>query len=375
MLKLILLLNPVYVTLFWAVVLNFYSEKKGTPKAFLGKFMAVAFVLYLSHSFYFSGQFHIYRYLDSIYTYASLLVFPLYHIYIRLLTVDKQFSFSKHYIYLVLPTVIFIFHSIGLLLLNKDEQLDFFLEVIPGIHQPSSHQVFMKIIYISSRIVFISQVILYLFLNFKLLIKNKETVENFYSNTDSMRLHWVQFFNISLAITSFASILAALAGREAFADNTLALAIPSLIFSALLFFIGLLGNNQSTVYTPVSENEVLPYQKENDSIIHDIALKVNMDKLFENEMIFKNPELKIWDVCKMIGSNRTYVSRLINNEYNRNFCNHVNYYRVKYAKQLIKANPSLTNEQIAEQSGFGSQNSLHRAFQLIEGAPLKQFRK
>jgi AraC-like DNA-binding protein len=374
MLKLVLLLNPVYVTLFWAIVLSLYSENKAAPKVFLGKFMAVAFVLYLCHAVYFSGHLYIYRYLDSIYTYASLLVFPLYHIYIRLLTVDKKFSFSKHYIYLVLPTLIFILHSVGILILSKDEQMDFFLEVIPMLHQPTNNQVFLHLIFITGRIVFIAQVVIYLILNFKLLIKNRENVEHFYSNTDSMRLHWVQFFNISLAIISFASILVALAGREAFADNTLSLAIPSLVFSAMLFFIGLLGNSQSTVYTPLTENEPekLP---ENDNIIFDIALKASMEKLFINDKIFKNPELKIWDVCKMIGTNRTYVSRLINTDYGRNFCNHVNYYRVKHAKQLIKNNPDITNDQLAEESGFGSQNSLYRAWQAIEGIPLKEFRK
>jgi len=49
MLQTILLHNPVYVTLFWAITLTFYSPGKQYAKNFLSKFMAVAFVVYLSH--------------------------------------------------------------------------------------------------------------------------------------------------------------------------------------------------------------------------------------------------------------------------------------------------------------------------------------
>ncbi len=374
MLKLILLLNPVYVTLFWAVVLSFYSENKGAPKAFLGKFMGIAFIVYFSHFLYFSGQTHIYRHIDSIYTFASLLVFPLYHIYIRLLTVDNKFSFTKHFIYLLPPTIVFVLHTIGLQMLNADEQLDFFREVLPGLHHATGNQIFMMTVFYIGRVVFITQIFIYLFLNFKLLIKNRQQVEHFYSNTDSMSLSWVQFFNISLGIISIASILVAIAGREAFTDSNLTLALPSLVFSTLLFFIGLLGNNQITVHTPIAD-PLSARNGESESALHAIALKSNMEKLFVKEKIFKNADLKIWDVCQMLGSNRTYVSKLINSEYNRNFCNHVNYYRVEYAKELIDAKPDISNDEIVELAGFGSLNSLYRAFQTFEGIPLKHYRK
>lgn len=100
-----------------------------------------------------------------------------------------------------------------------------------------------------------------------------------------------------------------------------------------------------------------------------------MENLFNDDMIFRNPDLKIWDVCNMLGTNRTYVSKVINREYGRNFCNHVNHYRVQYAKRLIVKNSQLTNEEIAENSGFGSVNSLYRAFLSAEKRSLGDFRK
>ncbi len=378
MLRLVLLLNPVYITLFWAIVLNSYSENKGTPKSFLGKFMIAAFVLYVSHLFYFTEQYNIYRFFDGFYTLAMLLVYPLYHIYIRLLTVDSRFSISKHYPHFIIPLIVFLVHTVIYFMMSPEQQIEFFSKVLTGKGEAEGISFYMLSIANTARLAFIIQVLYYLVKNFNLIIKNSQRVQQYYSNIEGMELHWVQFINISLAITSISSVFLAIAGREAFADNVLALSMPSIIFSFMLFFIGLLGNTQQAV--PVEdmdnqEKEEFNLEVSNSSILYEKRLKAKLEKLFTEEKLFKSPFLKIWEVSKLLGTNRTYVSRMINNEYGQNFCNFVNNYRVKHVKQLLKENPSLTNDQIVELSGFGSINSLYRAFQNIEGISLKQYRK
>jgi AraC-like DNA-binding protein len=372
MLKDILLLNPVYVTLFWAVVLNFYSNDKHAPKVFLGKFMLVAFVIYLSHLLYFSGQIVIYRYLDSIYTWASLLVFPLYHIYVRLLTVERRFSLASHGKFLTPPTLLFLLHLSGVILLTQDQYIEYLLKVIPREQSAKGMQIFLLTIYQLYRVVFILQVFFYLYKNSLLIRSHNENLQDYYSNTEDRKLHWVQLFNILLGVTSLMSIIAAFLGRETFTSGAIPLALPSVIFSLMLFFIGLAGNTQKALY--IAEKNI---EEESDTTRLDkniTQLRKKLDNLFEKEKIFKNPDLKIWDVSHMLGTNRTYVSRLINEEYKKNFCNHVNQYRVEYAMELARQNPELTNEQIADLTGFGSQNSMHRAFQTAIGTTLKQYR-
>lgn len=372
MLKTILLLNPVYVTLFWAIVLGFYSPEKHNPKNFLGKFMAVAFVVYLSHFFYFTRQFEVYRFIDSLYIWAFLLVYPLYHIYVRLLTVETKFSLKVHWRFLVLPTFMFLIYFAGVLVMAKHEHIDFLAKIIAGKGDPSGFQSYMLWVFKLAQIVFVLQVFYYLYVNFKLIIKNNRNLKDYYSNTEGRQLDWVQFFNISLAVTSVASILVAIAGRDMFSENVSLLLAPSLVFSIMLFLIGLIGNSQNPAYIV----DIAPSKEAGSVDYFDISnLKKGLDNLFEKEKIYKNPNLKIWDISTLLGTNRTYVSKLINVEYNRNFCNHVNFYRVKRAKELIKENPRLTNEQVAEMSGFGSVNSLYRAFKTLFYVPLKEFRK
>lgn len=375
--ELVFLLNPVYVTLFWAVVLNFYNTRKHPPKAFLGKFMVVSFVVYLSHLFYFSGNMQVYYYLDSMYLLASLLVYPLYHIYVRLLTVDQSFAWRQHTRFLVLPFIVFMLYFAGHILMSQSQHKVFIEEVSARNLQAKGLQQYMVIMYVLARVVFIGQVFYYLYANFRIILKNHKRLQDFYSNTEDKRLQWVQFFNFSLALTSIASIAVAVVGRDAFATGHYSLAAPSVVFSFMLFFIGLLGNTQNRVHDEIDQSNVTEkqLQEKEPSEINDSRLKQEMEVLFAEQMIFKDPQLKIWDVCKMIGTNRTYISRFINTEYQRNFCNHVNHYRTRYVKKLLQEDASLKNDQLAEMAGFGSVNSLYRAFQTEEGKSLSKYRK
>lgn len=372
MIKTILLLNPVYVTLFWALVLSFHKRSKHVPKVFLGRFMLVAFILYLSHFFYFTLQYETYYYLDSIYTLASLLVYPMYHIYVRLLTIDIRFTFKLHGKYLFLPFIIFMLHITGYLLMDREAATHYLIYVLPGQSPGEGLTSYMLIVYQLFRAAFILQALIYLYLNYRLIVRHNKRLRDFYSNMEGRNLDWVQFFNFTLAITSLSSVILAFLGRDAFTEIEFGLVFPSLVFSTMLFTIGYLGNIQREINW---QKEVQKDKEDNTGGSFPAGMKEKLDRLFEKDMIFRNPDLKIWDVCSLLGTNRTYVSREINKLYGRNFCNHVNHYRIEYARKLIRESGKLDNAEVAELSGFGSVNSLYRAFQTFEGKSLGEFRK
>ena len=373
MFKLFLLLNPVYVTLFWGIVLNLYSRRIFAAKVFLGRFMIVAFVLYVSHLLYFLRQFHVYIFLDSIYTWATLSVYPLFHIYVRLLTVDDFFSFKKHFIYLFAPTLIFFLSVIGYLILSKDERLTYVSEILTGEGKGKGVTTYLYIVYLTGRLIFIVQTVLYLILNFRLIIKNNRVIQNYYSDIESRSLNWVQFFNFSMAFTSFASILLAIIGRERFLNNEYYLIAPSLIFSLMLFIIGYLGNRQQQIFSEKNTSRSGPPMPVEDSIPE--KLKDDLVKLFMNKKIYLQKDLKIWDVSGLLATNRTYISRIINQDFDKNFCSFVNDFRIEHAKKLMIENRHYSNDEIAELSGFGSVNSFYRVFKQKENISISKFRE
>ena len=97
---------------------------------------------------------------------------------------------------------------------------------------------------------------------------------------------------------------------------------------------------------------------------------------FETKKPYLIPELKIFDVARALGTNRTYISDLLNNEMDTNFNNFVNRYRVMEAKRLLNngVNPSNTRE-IATRCGFNSYPTFFRAIKEISGMSPSDFLK
>ena len=98
-----------------------------------------------------------------------------------------------------------------------------------------------------------------------------------------------------------------------------------------------------------------------------------IDRLFAEEKIFLNPNLKISDVAVAVGSNRTYVSAYFNREASTSFYDYVNGLRIEYAcHYLINSDDSV--KLIAEKSGYNSSQSFIRVFTKIKGVSPSQYR-
>ena len=88
---------------------------------------------------------------------------------------------------------------------------------------------------------------------------------------------------------------------------------------------------------------------------------------FENEKPFLDCELTINDLVKVLYSNKLYISRAISQFTGRNFCQFVNYYRIKYSTECFRANHDLKIHEMASMSGFNSIVSFNMAFRLYMG--------
>ena len=96
-------------------------------------------------------------------------------------------------------------------------------------------------------------------------------------------------------------------------------------------------------------------------------------RLFDEEKIFLNPNLKLSDIASMAGSNRTYISRFFNAEQNTTFFDFVNGYRVRMAVELLMETEEKI-EVIAERVGFNSRQAFHRVFSKTIGQTPEKFR-
>ena len=100
-----------------------------------------------------------------------------------------------------------------------------------------------------------------------------------------------------------------------------------------------------------------------------------VELLFGERQIARNPQLTMAEVVKMIGTNRNYFSLYLNNKLNVNFYDFINGYRLKYAEELLRSPEcNLSQEDIAQQVGFNSISTFRRAFQKKYGMTPKKYR-
>ena len=111
----------------------------------------------------------------------------------------------------------------------------------------------------------------------------------------------------------------------------------------------------------------------------DVLYKNIYDRIleyFERSRPYLNPDLSINDVVGVLFTNKVYVSKAIYACTNRNFCQFVNYYRIRYAMELFRNNPSLKVVEVSTRSGFNSAVSFNMAFRLFMGEkPSEWFRR
>lgn len=86
---------------------------------------------------------------------------------------------------------------------------------------------------------------------------------------------------------------------------------------------------------------------------------------FEKEKPFLSSKLTVSDVARVVFSNKSYISRVISIFTGRNFCQFVNYYRITYAMDIFRADPTLKITQLAAMSGFNSVVSFNTSFRLF----------
>jgi glyoxylase-like metal-dependent hydrolase (beta-lactamase superfamily II)/YesN/AraC family two-component response regulator len=103
----------------------------------------------------------------------------------------------------------------------------------------------------------------------------------------------------------------------------------------------------------------------------------NFSRYFAQEKPFFNSHISIEDVSARIGTNRTYLSKAINEVYRKSFNTIVNEFRIRAARQLITdtKHDHLSLEAIADMVGYSSRTTFISNFKKFTGLTPSYFRE
>lgn len=388
-----------FVCGFWT--LNFFLQYAYSHKSkrILFWFMLTATILYFAHFVVFNHLHNLIPITDTLYTFATLSVYPIFFLYIISLT-DRL---KPYYYFILLPGGI-IALMVGLCYAIIPEEL--MKEYLMACHYEScplpnhdycnwglwSHKIMKPII--------VLEIIPILFSGFKKLAEFKIKVEQFYSNTEHKDLNEVKVLLILFVITSCLSVTADLIGRAYFVGTVLLVALPTVSFGIMLFAIGHYGNiqrftiddlekemsiceasetpesevaKQESTHSETTEGEIITGKACNQETETDFryTLKEKIDKVMAEEELFLKPDLKLSHLAAHLNTNRTYIYEALKLESISNqplsFPDYVNKFRIAYALKLLKERNYESIESVIYESGFISKTTFYKNFKKFTG--------
>lgn len=107
----------------------------------------------------------------------------------------------------------------------------------------------------------------------------------------------------------------------------------------------------------------------------DILKQIEKSMLIQK--LFKDTTLTLEGLADILNTNRTYLSRIINDNFQCNFNKFVNTYRIKEARKMLSDEEyeNLTFEAIAREVGFNSRSVFNKAFKEFTGITPSYFKE
>jgi len=337
--------------------------------------MLIAFICFFGQFLFFAPYPHLFPYWEPFLAYLGSAAFPAYYIYFRLLTVDDKFIFRKHAKYLFVPILIATIYTVAIFLTPFDQYKVWIYN--ENIYPDSPYIQFLAVMRKIVKLTFVVLLIITFILNQGLLKKYAHKAEQYYSDINDGKFNNAHKLNYYLIFISLSSLIAHIVGRKLLLPSETIFDVIWLIFAISLFGIGYMGFTQKplnpTYESAINEVEVIDKTDSELNLSQQIILKKLLEE-FEKNKIYLDNQLNINDIVQLVGTNRTYISTIINQQYKQNFCSFVNGYRMEELERILIANPYLNNKLLAEQCGFGSFNSMKRTIESRSGQSVAEWK-
>ena len=226
----------------------------------------------------------------------------------------------------------------------------------------------------------------YTYLTVRRLIAYQARLKDVFASTENKELTWIWAILVSAALYLVLNVLHSVSifvGALSETDfEAEALVLNSLALLALFWVLGIWGLRQRPGLVrerqderPLPETPAEPkYEKSalDDARAQRIAEKI--EAAMSQDMLYRDPNLSLWDLAKHVGANSHYVSQALNTQLNKSFFDLVNGWRVQDAIQQLTTTDE-TILVIAYDVGFNSRSAFYKAFKRETGKTPSDLRK
>lgn len=183
--------------------------------------------------------------------------------------------------------------------------------------------------------------------------------EDYYSSVENSAMRWIDIYLIMLIIIGISYFYMCFSNHPTrlFTQQWLVLAI--IVYNTLQIVL----RSKPWQETNDLEEEVVPEVPDT----HVMESRAKLEAWMDEKKPYLNKDFCLVQLMEVLPMNRTYLSKFINTEYGCSFYQFVTNYRIEEAKRLMKENPDMKLQDVAEKSGFSSATVFGRIFRRETG--------
>ena len=311
---------------------------------------------------YFVEDYALYLPVHGIHAAIEFLIFPSIFIYIKSI-VSPRFELKKEWIH-YLPAIIMLglAHYIFYIYTGPKDLMFFMENNREGFQFVGFQFTVLKV----SRYVHLSllglQGVLYAISFLHKPEEYERKLRNEFSNTEHLSLSWINKYLLTFAIIVVGGFLSyAFIPLKGLHHHLVV--IVFFVFSAYVSRLGILALRQKVVDASVDLDAFLPEVVLQSEImpIKDEKLIRKLNDYMSKKQVFLEPDLSLTALACTLGTNRTYLSALINQQYGMNFNAYINSLRAEFARNYMEEYPETRKEELCQKAGFGSVSTMNRA--------------
>ncbi|WP_415918995.1 helix-turn-helix domain-containing protein [Tateyamaria sp. SN6-1] len=313
---------------------------------------------------------------------SSFFLAPLFWVYVSRLTSAPDEQSQRHGRHFVLPGLTIIL-AVAMMLSPPD------IRNMLGAEEPKTDtawSMFTVLAFGLFQLAVFPQILIYLFLIWRRLMKFRLRLRDVYASTEQHELRWI-FVICGLVGLFWLAHIVLLVTVISMPDGAVPLGSTTFANTAGLALVAstvLWGLRQRPPLVPDEDDPHPPeppkpqsagkYEKSALSAEASHRLGRKLRAAMEVDHLHRDPNLSLWALARHIGASPNYVSQTLNEEIGESFFDFVNGYRVAEAQKLL----TTTNQSILAityEVGFNARSSFYNAFKRITGQTPSYFRK
>jgi AraC-like DNA-binding protein len=329
-----------------------------------------------------------------------MFIAPTCYCYIKALTTENyRFTYPEKY-HMFFPSIFFLVSFILNMALIICRYLGF-----PE-SEVTMQRIFMAIQDFALDYFLLIQFVIYSIWMIVAYLKHTKSIKNYFSHEEGVKLKWIWFYILGFIFMHF--LITVSSSELFFFYNYISYEAYDIIYISVVFlftaYIGFNGVKQKSIYERKTEmnplilaavvadkesNKPFSTEKEISLSLEHVAeenpkiseakkqqLKESLLQLFEQKKIYLNGSLTIEDIAEELKSNRTYISYVVNECFQKNFYNFVNELRIKEAQSLLADSKydHYSMEGIGKIVGFKSKSSFNAAFKKYSSKTPSEFK-